>query len=92
MMSLQACNGNIERTADWLFSHMDDMDAAVRCVLEGQAQQSQGGVRGSAGQSRSEASAVQDGPGVYELVGFISHMGSNTACGHYVCHIKKEGR
>jgi ubiquitin carboxyl-terminal hydrolase 5/13 len=19
-------------------------------------------------------------------------MGSNTACGHYVCHIKKEGR
>ena len=21
-----------------------------------------------------------------------SHMGSNTACGHYVCHIKKDGR
>jgi ubiquitin carboxyl-terminal hydrolase 5/13 len=25
----------------------------------------------------------------YELVGFISHMGANTACGHYVCHLKK---
>ena len=33
-----------------------------------------------------------DGKGDYELVGIISHMGSNTACGHYVCHIKKEGR
>ena len=30
--------------------------------------------------------------GTYELLGFISHMGSNTMCGHYVAHIKKEGR
>ena len=33
-----------------------------------------------------------DGPGEYELLGIISHMGANTACGHYVCHIKKNGR
>ena len=32
-----------------------------------------------------------DGPGRYELVGFISHMGANTACGHYVAHVKKVG-
>ena len=31
----------------------------------------------------------KDGKAEYELVGLISHMGSNTACGHYVCHIKK---
>ena len=35
---------------------------------------------------------LPDGPGKYELVGFISHMGSNTACGHYVCHIRKGGQ
>ena len=35
---------------------------------------------------------VNDGPGQYELLGIISHMGNNTACGHYVCHIKKEGK
>ena len=35
---------------------------------------------------------MDDGPGQYDLLGFISHMGSNTACGHYVCHLKKEGR
>ncbi|KAF5837689.1 hypothetical protein DUNSADRAFT_4054 [Dunaliella salina] len=33
-----------------------------------------------------------DGPGEYELVGFISHMGSNTSCGHYVAHIRVDGR
>ncbi len=32
---------------------------------------------------------LDDGPGRYTLIGFISHMGSNTSCGHYVCHIKK---
>uniref|UniRef100_A0A673J057 Ubiquitin carboxyl-terminal hydrolase n=1 Tax=Sinocyclocheilus rhinocerous TaxID=307959 RepID=A0A673J057_9TELE len=35
---------------------------------------------------------VRDGPGRYELFAFISHMGSSTMSGHYVCHIKKEGR
>ena len=28
----------------------------------------------------------------YELAAFISHMGTSTNVGHYVCHIKKEGR
>ena len=32
---------------------------------------------------------MSDGPGEYELLGIVSHMGSNTACGHYVCHLKK---
>ena len=36
--------------------------------------------------------AVDDGPGEYELVGFISHLGKNTGSGHYVCHIKKDGK
>lgn len=36
--------------------------------------------------------AVLDGKGEYELVGFVSHMGSNTACGHYVAHIRVDGR
>ncbi|XP_006818005.1 ubiquitin carboxyl-terminal hydrolase 5-like [Saccoglossus kowalevskii] len=34
----------------------------------------------------------RDGNGKYKLVAFISHMGTSTACGHYVCHILKEGR
>lgn len=29
---------------------------------------------------------------VYKLVAFISHMGTSTQVGHYVCHILKEDR
>ncbi|KAK2705525.1 hypothetical protein QYM36_015797 [Artemia franciscana] len=34
----------------------------------------------------------RDGAGKYELFAFISHMGTSTSCGHYVCHVKKDGR
>lgn len=30
--ALKACDGSVERAADWLFSHMDDLDAAVANV------------------------------------------------------------
>jgi ubiquitin carboxyl-terminal hydrolase 5/13 len=33
---------------------------------------------------------VDDGRGLYDLVGFVSHMGPSTASGHYVCHIRKD--
>lgn len=33
-----------------------------------------------------------DGPGRYSLQGFVSHMGASTAAGHYVAHVRKEGR
>ena len=35
---------------------------------------------------------LDDGSAKYSLLGFISHQGRNTGCGHYVCHIKKDGR
>ena len=42
---------------------------------------------------RSESSIpLTDGPPEYKLVAFISHMGTSTCVGHYVCHILKEGR
>lgn len=30
---LQACSGSLDRAGDWLFSHADDLDAAVANVL-----------------------------------------------------------
>ena len=43
-------------------------------------------------QAPAAVAADDDGPGVYDLVGFISHIGKNTGSGHYVCHIKKDGK
>jgi ubiquitin carboxyl-terminal hydrolase 5/13 len=33
------------------------------------------------------ATAVADGPGQYQLVAFISHIGKQVTSGHYVCHV-----
>ncbi|KAK3734675.1 hypothetical protein QZH41_009289, partial [Actinostola sp. cb2023] len=39
-----------------------------------------------------EETQHKDGPGKYRLMAFISHMGTSTMCGHYVCHVLKDGR
>ena len=31
---------------------------------------------------------MDDGDAVYELKGLVSHIGANTACGHYVAHLR----
>ncbi|GLC48552.1 hypothetical protein PLESTB_000110300 [Pleodorina starrii] len=89
--ALQACSGSLERAADWLFNHMDDLDAAVAKVGGGGGGAAAAAV-GAGGAAAAGGPPLLDGPGRYELVGFISHMGSNLACGHYVAHIKKDGR
>ena len=43
--------------------------------------------------ARPETSTpLTDGSSRYKLVAIISHMGTSTCVGHYVCHILKEGR
>ena len=82
--ALKATDGNMERAADWLFSHADDMASAVALVMGG----GDDATAGAAGGGQD----FNDGEGKYELVGFISHVGKNTGSGHYVAHIKKGGR
>lgn len=43
--------------------------------------------------SASAASvALEDGDGNYTLVGMVSHIGKQTGSGHYVAHMKKDGK
>ena len=67
--ALKKCDNNLERAADWIFSHADELDQEEP-------------------ESSPSASSLPDGPGRYGLRAFISHMGTSTACGHYVCHIR----
>jgi len=49
----------------------------------------------SSDEPMSEANAAPElpsGPADYELCAIISHIGSNMSSGHYVCHIKKNGK
>lgn len=80
--ALLATDNNLERAGDWLISHSDDLDVAVREV-------SQPDRAGPA--SAAAPRLYDDGEGKYSLVAIISHIGKSTEHGHYVCHIKKEG-
>ncbi|XP_066567891.1 ubiquitin carboxyl-terminal hydrolase 5 isoform X1 [Amia ocellicauda] len=82
--ALRATSNVLERAVDWIFSHLDDLDSM---------DVSEGGRSGADSVSEREppqGPRVRDGVGKYELFAFISHMGSSTMCGHYVCHIKKD--
>jgi len=35
---------------------------------------------------------LPSGPADYELTAIISHLGSNISSGHYICHVKKNGK
>uniref|UniRef100_A0A671T1G2 Ubiquitin carboxyl-terminal hydrolase n=1 Tax=Sinocyclocheilus anshuiensis TaxID=1608454 RepID=A0A671T1G2_9TELE len=82
--ALRATNNVLERAVDWIFSHLDDLESMD--VSEGG--RSEGGSETS--REPPPGPRVRDGPGKYELFAFISHMGTSTMCGHYVCHIKKD--
>uniref|UniRef100_UPI003AAE0AA4 ubiquitin carboxyl-terminal hydrolase 5 isoform X5 n=1 Tax=Centroberyx gerrardi TaxID=166262 RepID=UPI003AAE0AA4 len=82
--ALRATSNVLERAVDWIFSHLDDLESMD--VSEGG--RSAGDSEGS--REPPPGPRVRDGPGKYELFAFISHMGTSTMCGHYVCHIKKD--
>ncbi|MED6263893.1 Ubiquitin carboxyl-terminal hydrolase 5 [Characodon lateralis] len=82
--ALRATSNVLDRAVDWIFSHLDDLESMD--VSEGgrSAAESEGG------RDPPPGPRIRDGPGKYELFAFISHMGTSTMCGHYVCHIKKD--
>ena len=53
------------------------------------AKQAQMNASSTDNQQQQQQQTTRDGVGRYELVGFISHMGQSTFCGHYVVHLKK---
>lgn len=89
--ALKRSGGDVERAADWLFSHSDDLDAACAEVMSGGGDDGDGGGNGSSVGVSPPESPVVDGVGRYELFGVVSHLGSNTACGHYVAHVLVDG-
>jgi ubiquitin carboxyl-terminal hydrolase 5/13 len=82
--AVKHCAGNAERAADWLFSHMDDLDGAI-ASLDSSA------TAGASSEPKTKV-PLEDGQGQYRLVGLVSHIGKNTGSGHYVAHLKKGGK
>lgn len=73
--ALKATDNNLERAADWIFSHQSELDAVDEEEEAGPSEDT-----------------FRDGSHEYKLVGFMSHMGTSTMVGHYVCHLLKDDR
>uniref|UniRef100_A0AAX7SMF2 Ubiquitin carboxyl-terminal hydrolase n=1 Tax=Astatotilapia calliptera TaxID=8154 RepID=A0AAX7SMF2_ASTCA len=98
--ALKATNNNLERALDWIFTHPEEEEESDALSDMADTEPNDNAFSNANSHSDSTLSPdgdasgprVKDGPGRYELFAFISHMGASTMSGHYVCHIKKEGR
>ena len=83
--ALNQTGGASDRAADWLFSHMDDIDGAIAALSSSNTD--------TTTSSATKIALEDSDQGVYALQGIVSHIGKNTGSGHYVAHLKdKEGR
>jgi len=78
--ALRQCGGSVERAADWLFSHTDDPIPDESAPAPAAA---------AGGAAPAWLTADKAAPGRYHMAAIVSHLGNNTASGHYVCHIRK---
>ncbi|XP_057320588.1 ubiquitin carboxyl-terminal hydrolase 5 [Microplitis mediator] len=74
--ALKETDNSMERAVDWIISHQDELD--THGMIEDESKPAQAEYR--------------DGNSRYKLVGFISHMGTSSMVGHYVCHLLKDNR
>ncbi|NWY52400.1 UBP13 hydrolase, partial [Chionis minor] len=90
IQALKATNNNLERALEWIFTHPElEEESEPALDMMNMANNANANIPAETG---SEGPRIKDGSGRYELFGFISHMGTSTMSGHYVCHLKKEGR
>jgi ubiquitin carboxyl-terminal hydrolase 5/13 len=62
---------------------MDNLDGAIAALESSSA---------PSGGTSAPTVLQADGEGKYTLVGLVSHIGKNTGSGHYVAHLKKDGK
>eukprot|EP01147_Barroeca_monosierra_P003607 gene3607-6199_t len=79
IFAMKQTSGNLERAADWLFSHMSQLDSLMA------SEQSE------VNQQTTDEEGLS-GTGKYRIKAFISHIGPSAHAGHYVCHILKDGK
>merc|ERR1719457_480192 len=82
--ALKKTSNNLEAAAEWIFTHIDELNTPDEEDMEQGA--------GAGAGAEGAGSSFRTGEGKYKLCAFISHMGTSTSCGHYVAHIVKDGR
>lgn len=88
--ALKETQNNTERAVDWIFSHTDELDSIAMGEATGESTIDP--APDTAAGASTSGTQYRDGTGKYKLVAFISHMGTSSQVGHYVCHILKDGQ
>ncbi|KHJ42441.1 UBA/TS-N domain protein [Trichuris suis] len=78
--ALSETANNLESAIQWLLSNSEQNESATELPATQQCFVN----------NRKEI--FSDGNGLYQLRGFISHIGPSAHSGHYVCHLLKDGR
>lgn len=91
--ALKMCNNDAQRAIEYIFDP-DSFNPQATGPQQGPLQEGQSRltVATRSDPLRMKLFTSDNKPKLYQLKAFISHMGSSTMCGHYVCHIKKEER
>jgi ubiquitin carboxyl-terminal hydrolase 5/13 len=89
ILALKNTDNNVERAVDWVFNHIDEM-AQLLQEDKNKGSSSSSSSSNTASVPSQPKQNFTDGSGKYDLIAFISHIGTNTNCGHYVAHIKKK--
>lgn len=76
--ALKLCDNDFDRALDCIC----DIDTLIREAAKNPAR----------GGEKLPHLDLDNGSKLYQLKAFISHMGTSTSCGHYVCHIRKDDR
>jgi len=76
--ALEATSGNVEMAIDWIFTNPE---------LSLQPSETK-----KPSESKQMTSSEGSKSPKYELVAFVSHMGTSTSCGHYVAHVKNQSK
>ena len=77
--ALKACDMNLSRATDWLFSHPQEPEDDDVSMAEANEEPPKD----------LDEMYKCTRPGLYQLQSFITHLGGSVDAGHYVCHIKK---
>ena len=84
--ALRKCDNNIERAGDWIMSHMDEPDSDEGSMEVDQSSQA------VAEEVKSVFLDAEPNKGMYRLHSTVTHLGSSLHAGHYVCHVRKDGK
>ena len=81
--ALKKNNNNGDVAVMWLFENSATVDAMI-------ASEAALSTTSTDGSDDAENAELKSYSGKYKLKAFISHVGSNTNSGHYVCHVKDD--